>query len=170
MVVRRPLGAAFTPWIVAERRAELTLAWPTLRARASLALWQAVREGGATSAPPKETAMGAVPSFAAWQALPVAERWARYTSDEWRGVRRATRITGGILLVGMLLGGGRLIGWPLARGGWFVAASGTGDAPAWGTPISSSVGQGGTRWRSPRKSSTSTCCSSRRPGPGRRAA
>jgi len=122
MVARRTIGAAFTPWIVAERRAELTLAWPTLRARDAFVAWQAVREGGVANMPPDQTAAGSGLPFAAWQALPVAERWARYTSDEWRGVRRATRITGGILLVGMLIGGGRLIGWPLARGGWFVAA------------------------------------------------
>ncbi len=122
MVARRPLSAALAPWIVAERRAELALAWPTLRARASLALWQAVWQGNATSTPPEETTVGTVPSFAAWQSQPVAERWGRYTSDEWRGVRRATRIVGGTLIAGMLLGGGRLIGWPLARGGWFVAA------------------------------------------------
>jgi type IV secretion system protein VirD4 len=122
VVARRPLGSALAPWLVAERRTELALAWSILRARASLALWQAVREGGAATAPLEETTVGEVPSFAAWQAQPVAARWSRYTSDEWRGVRQATRITGGILLVGMLIGGGRLIGWPLARGGWFVAA------------------------------------------------
>lgn len=122
VLARRPLGTAVAPLIVAERRAELLLAWPTLRARASLVGWQALLATGGAASPAGDRMAGTIPSFMLWRAEPVPERWARYTSAEWRDVRRATRIVGVLLLAGTILVGGRLIGWPLARGGWFVAA------------------------------------------------
>lgn len=119
---RPALGQALTPLVVAERRAELALAWPILRARTSLARWRTIHASDAATMLADDASAADAPPLPTWQAQPVRERWARYASDEWRDVRLATRLTGGTLLAVSLLVGGRLVAWPLLRAGWFVAA------------------------------------------------
>ncbi len=105
-------------------RAETLAAWPVLREWASLR-----RTGQAGS----ETAEGArlvgvpglpdgVPAFAAWRALPLAERRALYGRPDWAGVRLATRAGGGTLAAALALVLGRTLAWPVLRGLWFVGA------------------------------------------------
>ena len=70
--------------------------------------------------PPEDA--GEVPSFRAWDARPVAERWARYRSPAWRPIRLATRAGGGLLGGALGLVALRLVGWPLLRGLWLAGA------------------------------------------------
>ena len=119
---RHAIGEALAPLVVAGRRTELALAWPVLRARASLDQWRALRASGAATVVTGDAATDDVPSFAAWRAQSVEERWSRYASPEWRNVRLATRLTAAVLLVTLVFAGGRVALWPLLRGGWFVAA------------------------------------------------
>jgi len=111
-------------------RAETLAAWPALREWASLRGARAATPGadGAGIATdeglPQATVPGlpdGVPPFAAWRALPNAERWALYTRLDWAGVRLATLGGGGILAAALALALGRLLVWPLLRGLWFVA-------------------------------------------------
>jgi type IV secretory pathway TraG/TraD family ATPase VirD4/DNA-binding CsgD family transcriptional regulator len=156
LLLARPIiGNALRPLVVAERRAELALAWPVLRARASLDQWRAIRASGAAPVVSGAAAAGNVPSFAAWRAQPVQERWSRYESAEWRDVRLATRLTAAGMLVAIVLAGGRLVVWPLLRGGWFVAALVLIQRP--GRPGTS---HGSARWASGRE------LRGRRPRPG----
>lgn len=144
-LARPAIREVFAPLVIAERRAELALAWPVLRARASLDQWRAIRTGDTTAVVPGEAAVAA-PSFAAWRAQPVEERWARYTSAEWRDVRLATRLTAAVLLTIVVIAGGRLVFWPLLRGGWFLAALVLIQRP--GRPGTS---HGSARWASARE-------------------
>ncbi len=114
-----------------ERRqqTETLAAWPVLREWASLrgvrAGARATGAGDATAAGlPQATVPGlpdGVPPFAAWRALPAADRWALYARPDWAGVRLATRGGGGTLAAALALTLGRLLVWPLVRGLWFVA-------------------------------------------------
>jgi type IV secretion system protein VirD4 len=123
LVTARPaIGDALVPLIIAERWAELALAWPILRTQVSLDRWRAVRASGAATVATGDAAADDVLSFAAWRAQPVEERWVRYASAKWRDVRLATRLTAAALLAMVVFVGGRLILWPLLKGGWFVAA------------------------------------------------
>lgn len=155
VLVRPAIAEALAPLVVAERRAELALAWPVLRARASLDQWQVIRAGGPAREPTDGAAVADVPSFSAWRAQPVGERWSRYASDEWREVRLATRLTAAALLIIVALAGGRLVLWPLLRGGWFVASLILLQRP--GRPGTS---HGSARWASARERR------GRRPRPG----
>lgn len=146
VLARHAVGEALTPLVVAERRAELALAWPVLRARVSLDRWRAIRAGGAATVVTGEVGVAEVPPFAAWRAQSVEERWSRYASDEWHGVRLATRLMATTLLVMVALTGGRLVLWPLLRGGWFVAALVLIQRP--GRPGTS---HGSARWASARE-------------------
>jgi len=126
---RADLGRAVT-----ERceRAETLAAWPVLREWASL---RAVRAGARAASGGAADEAGAgvppagvpglpdgVPPFAAWRALPAAERRALYGRSDWAGVRLATRAGGGTLAAALALALGRTLAWPLLRGLWFVGA------------------------------------------------
>jgi len=118
--------------------AETLAAWPVLREWASLREARAgAQEAGA--APPgvavavvetdEEARLAGVPGlpdgvppFAAWRALPAAERRALYGRPDWAGVRLATRAGGGTLAAALALALGRTLAWPLLRGLWFVGA------------------------------------------------
>ncbi len=124
---RAGLSAALT-----ERRehAETLAAWPVLREWASLRGARAATPGeagtglGADAGVSRATVPGlsdGVPSFAAWRALPAAERWALYMRPDWAGVRLATWGGAGVLVATLALILGRTLAWPLLRGLWLVA-------------------------------------------------
>ncbi len=112
------------------QRAETLAAWPVLREWASLRGVRATPTGeaGAEIATDEGTRPVAVPGlpdgvppFAAWRALPAAERWVLYMRPDWAGVRLAVRAGGGVLAAALALTLGHLLVWPLLRGLWFVA-------------------------------------------------
>lgn len=146
VLARHAVREALTPLVVTERRAELALAWPILRARVSLDRWRAIRAGDAATVVTGEVGDAEVPSFTAWRAQPVEERWSRYASDEWHDVRLTTRLTAAALITIVALACGRLVLWPLLRGGWFVAALVLIQRP--GRPGTS---HGSARWASARE-------------------
>ncbi len=121
--VGRPIAGARARLVDAERRAELAAAWPVLRYHASLlGLRDAAARGTladpslGSGAPPG----GEPPTLAAWDAWPLAERWALYQSPAWRAVRLETRAGAGLLggtLALLLL---KLVVWPIIRGLWLV--------------------------------------------------
>jgi type IV secretion system protein VirD4 len=145
VLARHAITEAAAPLVVAERRAELALAWPVLRARASLDHWRAIRAGNSATVVTGDAATD-VTSFATWRAQPLEERWSRYASAEWRDVRLATRLTAATLLALIVLAGGRLVLWPVLRGGWFVAALILIQRP--GRP---GISHGSARWASARE-------------------
>jgi len=111
-------------------RAETLAAWPILREWASLRGARAATPGeagtglGADAGVSRATVPGlsdGVPSFAAWRALPAAERWALYMRPDWAGVRLATWGGAGVLAATLALILGRTLAWPLLRGLWLVA-------------------------------------------------
>jgi len=119
-------------------RAETLAAWPVLREWASLREARAGARAAGVAPPGVAVAVvetdeearvagvpglpDGVPPFAAWRALPAAERWALYGRPDWAGVRLATRVGGGTLAAALALTLGRLLGWPLVRGLWLVGA------------------------------------------------
>jgi len=129
-----------------EHRLELDVAWPVLRYHASLRGLGAAAGGGLAAASDNGAAdlTGDVPTFVAWRAQPVAERWARYQSDAWRAVRLETRVGMGLLggTLGLLLL--KLAVWPLLQGLWWVgmaAALVRGRRPG--------TSHGSARWATP---------------------
>jgi len=126
---RASIEAGLAEWC---ERAETLAAWPALREWASL---RGVRAGARAASGGAVDEAGAgvplvgvpglpdgVPPFAAWRALPVAERRALYGRPDWAGVRLATRAGGGALAAALALALGRTLAWPLLRGLWFVGA------------------------------------------------
>jgi len=113
-------------------RAETLAAWPVLREWASLRGVHAgarMASGGAADEVGAEVPLAGVPGlpdgvppFAAWRALPLAERRALYGRPDWSGVRLVTRGGFGLLATVLALTLGRTLAWPLLRGLWFVGA------------------------------------------------
>ena len=128
LMLRPRITPLLAPLRATEHRVELTLAWPVLYGQASLAQWHTLAQRSERQAGGVRPGVGvtepgaALPPFTAWQAQPVADRWARYTSPAWREVRLITRLSGGLVLSVILVLAGRLAGWPVLRGIWFVAA------------------------------------------------